>query len=130
MRSLRLIKLWLLLGWLVVAAVIYLSLTPNPLTLSLRYSDKFGHFFAYALLMAWFVQLYANRWLLLLHALIFSATGVVLEYLQSYYGRYFEYADMAANIGGVLCGLCLMLTPWRSLLERWEHRLLPLRRGA
>ncbi|MEN8169747.1 MAG: VanZ family protein [Pseudomonadota bacterium] len=125
MRPLRFTKLWLALGWLVVGTVIYLSLTPHPVNLSISYGDKVGHFVSYALLMGWFVQIYQSRLMLVFHALFFIATGVVLEYLQSYYGRYFEYADMAANTGGVLLGLLLLLTPWKLLLLRWERRFFP-----
>ena len=125
MRPLRFIKLWLALGWLAVGGVIYLSLTSSPIAISIENGDKLGHFLAYGVIMGWFVQLYQRRLLLTLHALFFIATGVLLEYLQSYYGRYFEYADMAANTGGVILGLLLLLTPMRSLLLRWEQRLFP-----
>lgn len=124
MQPLRFIKLWLALGWLAVGAVIYLSLTSNPINISIANGDKLGHFLAYGVMMGWFVQLYQSRWMLTLHALFFVVTGVTLEYLQSYYGRYFEYADMAANTGGVLLGLLMLLTPMRTLLLRLEGRFL------
>jgi VanZ family protein len=124
-RSLRYPALWLALGWLVVAAVIYLSLTSHPITVPLRYGDKWGHLLAYGVLMGWFVQLYQRRGVLLLHALLFIAMGVALEFLQGYTGRYFEYADMAANTTGVLLGLSLSRTRWQSLLWSGERRFFP-----
>jgi VanZ family protein len=124
-RSLRYFTLWLALGWLAVVVVVYLSLTSHPVTVPLRYGDKLGHLLAYGVLMAWFVQLYQRRGVLLLHALLFIVTGVVLEFLQGYTGRYFEYADMAANTAGVVLGLIVSFTPWQSLLLRGERFLLP-----
>jgi VanZ family protein len=127
MRPLRLFKWWLALGWLVVGAIIYLSLTPHPIDIPVSSGDKMGHFLAYGLLMGWFVQLYQSRLMLALHALCFIATGVALEYLQGYTGRQFEVADMVANTGGVLLGLMLLLTPWHSLLLRWEQKIFQAR---
>ena len=124
MRPLRYFPLWLALGWLTVAAVIYLSLTSHPITVPLRYGDKWGHLLAYGVLMGWFVQLYQRWGVLLLHALLFMAMGVGLEFLQGYTGRYFEYADMAANTTGVVLGLSLSRTRWQSLLLRAESRLV------
>lgn len=125
MRPLRFFWLWLALGWLTVAAVVALSLTSHPVTVPLRYGDKFGHVLAYGVLMGWFVQLYQSRRMLLWHGLSFVAMGVGLEYLQRYSGRYFEYADMAANASGVLLGLLLLCTPWAGLLLRWERKFFP-----
>ncbi|MCW8918813.1 MAG: VanZ family protein [Gammaproteobacteria bacterium] len=123
MRPLRYFHLWLVLGWLAVATVVLLSLISQPPEVPLRYGDKWGHLLAYGVLMGWFVQLYQRRGMLLLHALFFVVLGVALEFLQGYTGRYFEYADMAANTGGVALGLALAFTPWQSLLLRWESRL-------
>ena len=54
-------KLWQLLGWVMVVAVIYLSLVPSPPPLAARHADKVGHFVAYAAMMFWFGCLYAGR---------------------------------------------------------------------
>ncbi len=125
MRPLRYYKLWLLVGWLAVLAVVYLSLTSQPLVeIPVRFGDKWGHLLAYGILMGWFVQLYQSRGMLVLHALLLILLGVALEFLQGYSGRYFEYADMVANSCGVMAGLLLLLTPWHSLLLRWERRFL------
>jgi VanZ family protein len=129
-RPLRYFTLWRLLGWLAVTVVIALSLVSQPpVEVPLRYGDKWGHLLAYGVLMGWFVQLYQRRGTLLWHALFLIALGVALEFLQGYTGRYFEYADMAANTTGVVLGLSLALTRWQSLLLRWEQRL-PRRDGA
>lgn len=123
MRPLRYFRWWLVLGWLIVAAVIYLSLASKmPVSVPLRFGDKVGHFIAYGVLMGWFVQLFQSRPWLILHAVLLVAMGIGLEFIQGYYGRRFEYADMAANTLGVMLGLALAWTPLGSLLQRVEGR--------
>ena len=125
-RPLRYFRWWLALGWLIVIAVVTLSLLSNPpIYVPIRFGDKVGHVLAYAVLMGWFVQLFHSRGLLIAHALLLIGMGIGLEFLQGYSGRHFEYADMAANTTGVLLGLLLLLTPGDSLLLRWERRFLP-----
>ncbi len=124
-HALKYFRLWLVLGWLIVIAVIFLSLISKiPINVPVQFSDKIGHFIAYAVLMGWFVQLFRNRRVLLLHAVLLVGMGIGLEFLQGYTGRHFEYADMAANTGGVLFGLLLLFTPLRTLLLRFEGRFL------
>ena len=123
MRPFRFSLFWFLLGWVGVIAVVYLSLTSTPIRTALIYGDKLGHLLAYAVLMSWFVQLFQRRGWLLLHAVFLILMGVSLEFLQGLYGRYFEYADMAANTIGVFLGSLTALTPWRDLLLRLERRL-------
>jgi len=53
--------LWLVLGWAMVAVIIWLSLTPSPPKVDFEQSDKVGHFLAYGSLMFWFAQLYIAR---------------------------------------------------------------------
>lgn len=122
MRPLRYFRLWLVLGWLAVAAVVVLSLISQPPEVPLRNGDKWGHLLAYGVLMGWFVQLYQRRATQLWHALFLVVLGVTLEFLQGYTGRFFEYADMVANTSGVALGLALAFTPWQALLLRWESR--------
>ena len=125
MRPLRYFRWWLAVGWLLIVATIYLSLTAKPpVELAFDYGDKWGHLLAYAVLMGWFVQLYQRRNMLLFYALFLLMLGVVLEFLQGLTGRYFEYADMLANGGGVALGLLLLLTPVRLSLYRFEQRFL------
>lgn len=123
--SLRLFPLWLVFGMGLIVLVIYLSLTAKPLiTLSFTMGDKIGHCLAYAVLMGWFGQLFKDRWLLLFFALGFSLMGVSLEYLQGMgTHRHFEYADMAANIIGVVSGWLLTISVFRGALIWLEKRL-------
>jgi VanZ family protein len=85
-----------------VAAVVWLSLTPSPPDIDIEGGDKLGHLVSYFVLMFWFAQLYASRaW----YAAGFVALGIALEFLQGALGyRAFERYDILANSAGVLLG--------------------------
>ena len=122
-RALSWFTLWLVLGWILVATVIYLSLTPHPIKLNIKQGDKLGHMLAYFSVMAWFAQLYTRR----LHAwwgLGFIGLGIALEYLQGWSGyRTFDYYDMLADAIGVAVGWLLGGTAWARLLMNLEQRI-------
>lgn len=95
-------RIWIMLGWILVIGVIYLSLTPNPQPTPVRFGDKIGHFVAYAALMAWWHQIDRNAYRL---ALLFVLMGLALEILQSFTGfRQADIFDLAANTVGVGIG--------------------------
>ena len=97
--------LWLALGWAMVVAVVWLSLTPSPPKVDFQESDKLGHFVGYGTLMFWFSQLYAGRAARIGYAAGFAAMGVALEFAQGQLGyRTYEVLDMYANALGVLLG--------------------------
>jgi VanZ family protein len=115
---------WLMLGWLLVFFVIYLSLTPEPVQVPLEQGDKFGHVFAYAVLMSWFANLYESPARRLQFAIGFITLGVALEFVQRWSGyRTFEVADMAADAFGVAGGW-LFATPRIPNYLRAAERLL------
>ena len=96
--------IWLTLGWAMVAAIVWLSLTPSPPKVDFEHSDKLGHLLGYGTLMFWFSQLY-TRTTRVLYAAGFAAMGVVLEFVQGQLGyRTYEVFDMYANSLGVLLG--------------------------
>lgn len=100
--SLTLRRTWIFLGCLLVGSVVYLSLTPEPPAMDERFSDKLGHFAAYAALMAWWHQIDRNAWRL---ALLFIVLGLLLEMLQSLSGfRHGDIFDLAADTFGVALG--------------------------
>jgi VanZ family protein len=115
-------RAWLALGWLGVAAIVALSLMPNPPTIDVESGDKLGHVLAYAGIMAWFAQVYetfGRRWLT---AALLACLGVALEFAQGWIGfRTFSYADMAADGLGILVG-------WLLSPPRVPH-VLPLLSG-
>lgn len=103
-------------GWLLVLAVIWLSLTPSPPKVDFEESDKVGHLLAYGLIMFWFAQLYAARPARVGYAALFVLMGVTLEFIQGRLGyRTYEVFDMFANTAGVLLGWALALAFPRAL---------------
>jgi VanZ family protein len=122
-RDLRWLKLWLAVGWLLIATVIYLSLTPQPIEISVEEGDKIGHTLAYFSMMIWFAQLY-QRSLHGLWALGFIGLGAALEFVQGWSGfRNFEYLDMAADTAGVTAGWLLGGTAMAYVLTHMERRI-------
>lgn len=121
---------WLALGWAGVAAIVYLSLMPNPPELGVEQGDKLEHVAAYGCLMFWFAQVFvarSSRWTV---ALALVALGVALEFAQRATGyRMFSVADMAADALGVLVGVWLAPPRTPSLLDL-AQRWLGATRGA
>ena len=116
-------RIWLLLGWGMVASVFVLSLIPIDVDLG-EGSDKFEHFVAYAGLAFWFGLLYVQRRWQLGFALGFIVMGVAIEYLQGMTDyRSFEVGDMLADAFGALFGFALLQTPLGNALV-WVERLL------
>ncbi len=97
---------WLGLGLVWVIAVFYLSLMPHPpQPIQFWGADKLQHALAYCLLMLWFSQVYRQRQSRLVLVMSLLAMGIAIEYLQGESGyRFFEYADILANITGVVVG--------------------------
>ncbi len=101
-------KLWLIVGWLLVLLVIFLSLAPVSIEVPVDEGDKFGHVAAYAALMFWFANLFEtlNRRSML--AIGFVVLGIALEFVQGWTDyRTFELVDMAADAFGVAVGWAL-----------------------
>ena len=106
----KLRRIWLALGAVWVATIMYFSLTPHPPEpMNFLNADKLEHVLAYAFLMLWFCQLSQQRAPRILIAGLLVAFGVAIEYLQrmTVY-RVFDYADMLANGAGVLLSLILI----------------------
>lgn len=117
-------NLWLALGWIMVAAVFYLSLTPSP-PRGLNLWDKLNHFIAYAGLMAWFGQVYRSVMARLFFSFYFIIMGACIEVLQALGGyRHFEYNDMLANASGVIAALLFLSLHGDRLLPWFEQRVL------
>jgi VanZ family protein len=121
--ELRWTALWLTIAWLLVVAVVVLSLVRLGVDPPRAHSDKAGHLLAYATLMFWFGQIYSRLRTKLFIAIALTLMGVALEIAQGYTGyRSFEYSDMGANATGVAIGW--LIGPPRTvnlllLVERW-----------
>jgi VanZ family protein len=123
MLPLRHRGLWVATSAVLVAAIIYSSLTPD---LSLPVPggfDKLEHFAAYCALAVWFTGLYPRTryWKVVLCLL---GLGLGLEIAQGamQLGRSAEALDMVANAAGVGAGLALALTltgKWARRVEAW-----------
>lgn len=99
---------WWAVGWLGVAATIYLSLMHFPPTLAIDGGDKLQHVAAYGVLMLWFAQLTVLRRRRQGLAAALVALGIALEFAQLAVGyREFSWADMAADALGVAVGWVL-----------------------
>ena len=102
-------------GWAIVAAIVWLSLTPAPPQVEVAYGDKIGHLVGYCVLMFWFCRLYRTR---IFYAAGFILMGVGLEFVQRQLGyRSYEVADMIANTLGVLLGWGVALLLPKPLLR-------------
>ena len=117
-------RVWLVLGWVMVVAVLVLSLIPLSVDLS-EGRDKVSHFVAYGSLMFWFGMLYPGWRKQAAAALGFVAMGIAVEYLQRLTGyRSFDVADMVADAIGVALGWVMVQTPLRRALLWVEARLV------
>jgi VanZ family protein len=115
-------RLWTILGWGLVGAVLVSSLIPLDVDLN-EGKDKVAHLVAYASLVFWFGMLYRGMLQQLAMLVAFSALGVVIEFVQGMTGwRSFELADMAANAIGAALGWGLLQTPLGFALE-WIERV-------
>ena len=127
MHELRYAKLWLILGWLLVAVIVFLSLWPKaPQPFEFEQSDKLSHIVAYMILMLWFANIYPQRSSQVQISIGFFVMGVCLEFLQRMTGyRTFSYADMLANGLGILLALYLAKTRLANYLLRLDTWLSP-----
>lgn len=123
--ALKLRFLWLAIGYALVMLVVYLSLTSTPLQgPDIPYQDKFFHALAYFTLMAWFAQIYHDRFQRNMIALVFVFMGLAMEYLQSLDPqRTAEVADFLANSTGILIAFLLTRTAFKNVLVRFEQML-------
>jgi VanZ family protein len=124
LKSPRLVlrRTWFAIGWLGIAAVIYLSLTPNPPKLDLEQGDKLQHLAAYGSLMLWFAQLAVARNRRLWTGIALIGLGVGLEFAQlALEYRTFSYADMVANAAGVAIGWLLATSRLPNMLTVAER---------
>ncbi len=123
MLPLRHRNLWVALSAILVAAVVYGSLTPNLDLPAPGGFDKIEHLSAYLGLSLWFTGLVprAAYWKV---ALALLALGLTMEILQGlmHMGRAAELLDMVANTLGIGAGIVLALRytgGWARKAESW-----------
>lgn len=125
-RSLR--AIWHGVGWLGIAAVIYLSLTPSPpQPPGIPGADKLAHIGMYLALALWLGQLYRAPRPRLGLAGGLIALGVALELVQGVTAtRALDPLDALANALGVLIGIRLTRGSGGRILSALERRLSPM----
>ena len=128
MHPFRFPRLWLTLGWILIALIVFLSLWPQtPQPLKFQQGDKLAHAGAYMLLMLWFANIYPKRSYQLWLGAGFFALGIFLEILQGLSAyRTFAFADMIANGFGIFIGLYFAKTPLAACLSHLDTWLLRL----
>ena len=129
-NNFQLLPLWVSIGWGLLALIVYFSLTASPPEiLEFAFADKLKHLFAYSVLMGWFTQLYPSLKVQLVWVVAFFLLGVTMEFVQGWSGyRFFDLADMAANLLGVLLGWWLSTRWLAGSLFRVDHALSRLLR--
>lgn len=113
-------RAWLVVGWVLVAFVVWVTLTPKPpqdLQL-IPHLDKVGHFLAYALLTAWFAAILPGRRWLTGITFAFIVMGGVLEILQGFTGRDPSGFDWLIDTGGAVLGAGLPRV-WLAHIYAW-----------
>lgn len=119
-------NIWLLIGYAMVAFIIFETLTPSPVGVPMNISDKLLHMTGYFVLMAWFAQIYHQHRSRLRLMAAFVAMGIMLEFLQGWGGvRQYEVADMLANASGVVLAWLVSMTPFSKSLQWLEARVAP-----
>ncbi len=122
--ELRWNKLWHLIGAMMVVFIVYTALAPHPmLTMSGKWSDKIYHFSGYFGVMAWYAQFVKQRVMTIILLLLL---GISLEFAQMLVNtRSFEWADMLANVSGVVIAAILIRGVLAKLLcfvEGWFRK--------
>jgi VanZ family protein len=103
--ALKFRPLWLVLGWCLVVAIVYLSVGHTSVAPNVTGGDKIGHFIAYGVLSLWFLQLFRRPRQRAGACVALVALGVSLECVQAALPyRTFEVMDMLANTCGVALG--------------------------
>ena len=119
--GLKLVKLWYLLGGLMLLMVGAVSLMPVP---DVGVNDKFSHLVTYFFLGGWFSQLATNRVSLVWTIIGLIAYGILIELLQGMTAyRYAEWGDVLANASGTMAGILLYFSPLPRLLGFIDSKL-------
>ena len=119
-------RAWFVASALLIAAVAYFSLVPNPPVPMPGNVDKVEHAAAYLFLAVWFTGLVGRGhfWKV---ALSLALLGLAMELLQHIMalGRQADPRDLAANVLGIAIGVTLgarLTGGWALRLESWLNR--------
>ena len=118
-------RLWLVIGWVLIALAVFVSLLPAASLPQIGVSDKFEHTSTYAFLALWFAGLYPRSRYVVIGLGLF-AMGVTIEWAQGamHMGRQSDYRDVIANSIGIVAGLllaALWLGGWAERIDGWTR---------
>lgn len=107
-------KWFKILAWLANIILWIICLVPMELSLPAPISrvDLFYHALSYELVATSFFVAYAPKKFIICLGLILQ--GILIEYIQPYTGRTFEFYDMIANTTGVVFAFIL----WIAFVEK------------
>lgn len=114
--------------YLLLTIYTYLGLTPHPGNSVLIFNDLLMHFTGYTVA-AFSISFARPQWALWQRATLLAIYSFAIEVGQHFNPpRTFSMADMVANSGGVIFGLCavLLLTKYVSLFAKvicWKTNL-------
>lgn len=115
-------RLWWSLGWLMLLAVVALSLVRLEQPIQLENADKYQHLIVYGSLMFWWGMVQPARrrfWFVVLPLL-----GVAMELLQSLTPhRFMSWNDALANLLGVVLGSLLLHSPAAGILRMLDRQV-------
>jgi VanZ family protein len=119
-------RLWMILGFVLVASVIVSSLVPGGASIKMPGGDKLAHASAYLVLMVWFAGLQPRRaWRWVAIALLLMGLGLEFAQAAMHLHRTADARDVVANAAGVGFGLVLAAAgaaTWAYRLETWLVR--------
>ena len=121
--ALKFHRLWFAIGIALILLLLYGSLAPAKALPPLGGSDKFWHTATYFVVMAYFSQVYFALRSRLWIAASLIALGVLIEFIQPFVNRNFDWFDALANTIGVAAALAISLSPVGSLLVLLDDRL-------
>jgi VanZ family protein len=113
---------WLLLAGLTIGSIVPMSGSPIPV----EGGDKIGHVLGWGLVAFWWLLLAKDRADAARRAAGLFAWSIAIEAIQAATPwRSGEWADVAANAGGIMFAIALALTPARHALARIDRALAP-----
>lgn len=123
-KRLHLLRVWLALGFIGCAVLVYVCLIPNvPQVMQVPHRDKIEHFLAYLVLGTWFAGILPRRRLLVFAGLL--ALGVAIEWAQSLTAsRSAEVLDVVADVAGTVVGMGLARLGAMRWLEYIDRNVL------
>lgn len=125
MLPLKYPRIWLAMGWLLVGLAIVGSLLPVEPDAPVFRFDKLVHMSTYAVIMIWFAGIYRPVFYAVI-AICLVVLGLTLEGIQALLPlRFFDVADLVANLSGIAVGLAialLLLRGWCQRCEAWITR--------